>query len=116
MQRRRYSDGATDARCRYSDEPPPEPAGKMELPPSSSDAGRQTEPRPAPIGKKQHPPSSSDAGRQTEPPLEPFQLSDSPPVKVEMMFGQFQVNKLLKASEYEVIIEQNKSFLKIGWK
>ena len=52
-----------------------------------------------------------------KPTLEPFQLSDSPPVKVEMMFGQFQVNKLLKASEYEVIIEQNKScFLIIGWK
>ena len=46
-----------------------------------------------------------------KPTLEPFQLSDSPPVKVEMMFGQFQVNKLLKASEYEIIIYN--FFLKI---
>ena len=51
-----------------------------------------------------------------KPTLEPFQLSDSPPVKVEMMFGQFQVNKVLKASEYEIIIEKTKVFLKIGGK
>jgi hypothetical protein len=46
-----------------------------------------------------------------KPTLEPFQLSDSPPVKVEMMFGQFQVNKLLKESEYEINIYN--IFLKI---
>ena len=50
-----------------------------------------------------------------KPNLEPFQLSDSPPVKVEMMFGQFQVNKLLKASEYEIIMEKTKAFFK-NWR
>ena len=50
-----------------------------------------------------------------KPTLEPFQLSDSPPVKVEMMFGQFQVNKLLKVSEYEIIIQKIKVILILEW-